>query len=164
MTTGTAPKHQPNQPQQTVIHPADDPQIGNLATPINASGLTLAWVSNLPAYRKGLTAFRRGLEVGMAHGYWLLGPFVKLGPQRNEAIANLAGLLSTVGLIIIATAAITLYACSNPPAPIATITTPTPPEDLKTAKGWEQFGVGFGVGGIGGAVFAYVVLLGLSWL
>lgn len=69
----------------------------------------------MPAYRRGATAIRRGLEVGMAHGYWLIGPFAKLGPLRDTDIANLAGLLSTVGLIIISTLAISLYAASNPP-------------------------------------------------
>ena len=55
----------------------------NLATPFNSSGFTLAFIRNLPAYRKGLSANRRGLEVGMAHGYFLYGPFAILNPLRN---------------------------------------------------------------------------------
>ena len=52
-----------------VIKPAGDPQIGNLETPINASALTKAFIGNLPAYRAGLSAQRRGLEIeiGRAH-------------------------------------------------------------------------------------------------
>ncbi|NER29259.1 MAG: photosystem I reaction center protein subunit XI, partial [Symploca sp. SIO1C4] len=61
-----------------VVQPAGDPQIGNLATPVNSSGFTTAFINNLPAYRPGLSPFRRGLEVGMAHGYFLYGPLALL--------------------------------------------------------------------------------------
>jgi photosystem I subunit 11 len=39
---------------QEVVKPAGDPQIGNLATPINSSGVVKAFIGNLPAYRHGL--------------------------------------------------------------------------------------------------------------
>jgi len=129
----------------------------NLATPINASGLTRTYINHLPAYRAGIGPLRRGLEVGMAHGYWLIEPFTKLGPLRDTEIANLAGLLSTIGLLIISTLMISLYAYSNPPQP-TTITTPNPPEALKTSEGWNEYGSGFLIGGIGGALLAYFLL------
>jgi photosystem I subunit 11 len=141
-----------------VVHIAGDPQNGNLATPINASGFTKAFINNLPAYRKGLSPFRRGLEVGMAHGYWLIGPFAKLGPLRDTDVANLAGLMSTVGLIVILTISLSLYASSNPPEPTQTITTPAPDAALKTQEGWNEYGSGFLIGGIGGAAFAYLLI------
>jgi photosystem I subunit 11 len=62
------------------IQPAGDPQIGNLETPINSSGFSKAFISNLPAYRAGLSPQRRGLEIGMAHGYFVYGPFALLAP------------------------------------------------------------------------------------
>lgn len=152
----------PNDPRnRTVIHQGHDPFDANLATPINSSGFTRALINNLPAYRQGITTFRRGLEVGLAHGYWLIGPFVKLSPLRNTEIANLAGLLSTIGLLIISTLAISLYGSSNPPGPTPTITTPRPPQDLNSSEGWNDYGSGFLIGGIGGALFAYFLLANL---
>lgn len=158
-------KNRPTDPRnREVVHEAGDPQIGNLATPINASGFTEAFINNLPAYRKGLSPFRRGLEIGMAHGYWLIGPFAKLGPLRDTDVANLAGLLATVGLIVILTIALSLYASSNPPAPVTTITNPHPSDSLTNQEGWNEFGSGFLIGGIGGAGFAYLLISNLPAL
>lgn len=152
----------PNDPRnQNVVQPGYDLFDANLKTPINSSPLALALINNLPAYRKGITTFRRGLEVGLAHGYWLIGPFVTLSPLRNTDIANLAGLLATIGLLIISTLSISLYGSSNPPAPTSTLTTPNPPADLSTSEGWNDYAGGFLIGGIGGALFAYFLLANL---
>ncbi len=64
------------------IHSAGDPEVGNLSTPVNGSAFTKAYINALPAYRRGLSPNRRGLEIGMAHGYFLYGPFAVLGPLR----------------------------------------------------------------------------------
>lgn len=155
----------PNDPRnRVVIHPGYDPFDANLKTPVNSSPFTMALINNLPAYRQGITTFRRGLEVGLAHGYWIIGPFVTFSPLRNTEIANLAGLLSTIGLLIISTLAISLYGSSNPPAPTTTLTTPNPPADLSTSEGWNDYGGGFLIGGIGGALFAYFLLSNLPSL
>ncbi|MEL6606168.1 MAG: photosystem I reaction center subunit XI, partial [Cyanobacteria bacterium J06614_10] len=69
-----APGKDPIRPYQ------GNPQLGNLETPINSSSLVKAYINNLPAYRPGLTPFLRGLEIGMAHGYFLVGPEVVVGP------------------------------------------------------------------------------------
>ena len=90
------------------IQHAGDPQVGNLATPLNSSDFSKAFIRNLPAYRSGLSGFRRGLEVGMAHGYFIYGPFLLLGPLRNSEVADIAGLLASVGLISILTVALSL--------------------------------------------------------
>ncbi len=155
-----ASKDRPSDPRnREVVFPADgDPQRGNLETPINDSSLSKWFINNLPAYRRGITIQRRGLEIGMAHGYWLIGPFAKLGPLRDTDVANLAGLLSTLGLIGIATASLALYAHSNPAKPAVTVTTPNPPAGLDTEEGWNEFGSNFLIGGIGGAVVAYILL------
>ena len=87
----------------------DDPFVGHLATPITSSSVTRALLKNLPAYRQGLSPSLRGLEVGLAHGYFLIGPFSKLGPLRNSDIGLLAGFLSTIGLILILTLGLTIY-------------------------------------------------------
>ncbi len=141
-----------------------DPQVGNLATPINSSGLVRAWINNLPAYRPGLVAKRRGLEVGMAHGYLLYGPFTVLGPLRDTAQALGVGLISTLGLVLILTICLSLYSRVGVGKPIATFTTPNPPECFSTAAGWKDFKKGFFVGGSGGALVAYLLTIGLGVL
>jgi len=146
-----------------VTRTAGDPQAADLATPVNQSGLVKAFLSAVPAYRRGLSPARRGLEIGLFHGYWLIGPFAKLGPLRDTDIANLAGLFSTIGLVIIASLSVLLYAASNPPQPTVTLTTPQPPEDIKNpaaeTRSWGNWAIGFLIGGVAGAVLAYVVLL-----
>jgi photosystem I subunit 11 len=147
-----------------VTFPAGDPQVADLSTPINNSGIVNAFISNLPAYRRGLSPLRRGLEVGMAHGYWLIGPFAKLGPLRDTDVANLAGLFSTIGLVIILTLCLSLYGASSPPNPTETNTTPQPPETLRASEGWNEFSSGFLIGGIGGAALAYFLLANIEVL
>ncbi len=140
-----------------VIQHGGDPQVGNLATPVNSSGFSLAFIRNLPAYRKGLSANRRGLEIGMAHGYFIYGPFALLGPLRNTEYASTAGLLAAVGLVAILTIALSMYATVGVSKPTETLTTPEVPEDLATSEGWGEFANGFFIGGAGGAFFAYLL-------
>lgn len=147
-----------------VVRYAGDPQTGNLETPINSSALSKALLNNLPAYRAHLSPFRRALEIGMAHGYFLIGPFAKLGPLRDSDVANLAGLLSTVGLIVILTICLSLYGNSRPPEPKGIAATPQPPEEFKSPQGWNEFAGGFLIGGIGGAAFAYLVIANIEVL
>ncbi len=136
-----------------------DFQDSSLATPINSSPFTLTFINQLPAYRQGLSSFQRGLQVGIAHGSWLPIPFVALGPLRDTHLALLAGALSAAGVVVIATLALLAYAESAPPQPIATLTTPNPPDNFKTSQGWQSFAQGFLMGGMGGIVFAFVLLM-----
>lgn len=140
----------------TAVSHTGDPQVGNLATPINSSAFSKAFIQALPAYRPNLSGFRRGLEVGMAHGYLLYGPFAVLGPLRlSDEFGDLAGLLASVGLVSILTVCLSIYGASNGGAPIATVTTPEVPEELGTKAGWSEFASGFLIGGCGGAFFAF---------
>jgi photosystem I subunit XI len=160
-----ASKNLPSDPRnREVVFPAGrDPQQGNLETPINASPLSKWFINNLPAYRPGITPSRRGLEVGMAHGYFLFGPFAKLGPLRDTANANLAGLLAAIGLVVLLTAALSLYANSNPPKALASVTVSNPPVDAFNSKeSWNNFASSFLIGGIGGAVVAYFLTSNLG--
>ncbi|MFM7471570.1 MAG: photosystem I reaction center subunit XI [Nodosilinea sp.] len=148
-----------------VIKPAGDPQIGNLETPINASALTKAFIGNLPAYRAGLSAQRRGLEIGMAHGYLLYGPFALLGPLRDSDIPGLAGLLSAAALVVILTACLSIYSGAGVNPAVTRATAPfTPPAGFDTNEGWSEFAGGFLIGGIGGATFAYLLAANLPLL
>ena len=132
----------------------DDPFVGHLATPITSSSVTRAILKNLPAYRFGLTPLLRGLEIGLAHGYFLMGPFVKLGPLRNSDIALFSGFLSTIGLILILTLGLTIYGA----AAFGQDKTTENPNDLQTKKAWDQFKGGFFVGACGSAGFALICL------
>nr|YP_010537541.1 photosystem I reaction center subunit XI [Minidiscus spinulatus]UYC31458.1 photosystem I reaction center subunit XI [Minidiscus spinulatus] len=130
----------------------DDPFVGHLATPITSSSLTRALLKNLPAYRFGLTPLLRGLEIGLAHGYFLIGPFAKLGPLRNSDIGLLAGFLSTVGLILILTLGLTIYGAASFGQDKSS------GNELQTKKSWDQFKGGFFVGACGSAGFAFICL------
>ncbi|NJN32181.1 MAG: photosystem I reaction center protein subunit XI [Synechococcales cyanobacterium RM1_1_8] len=135
-----------------------DPFVGHLSTPVSDSALVRSYLSKLPINRKGLGATMRGIEIGMAHGYFLYGPFAELGPLRNSDISDLAGLASAIGLVIIAASGMRLY--GNTAYDLGE----KPHEQLKTKQGWADLSKGFVVGGAGGALFAYLVTLGGGFL
>lgn len=130
-----------------------DPFTGHLSTPISDSGFTRAFIGNLPAYRKGLSPILRGLEIGLAHGYFLIGPWVKLGPLRDSDAAALGGLISGVALILIATACLSIYGLVTFDGDNDSST-----DSLQTAEGWSQLTGGFFVGATGGAFVAFFLL------
>ena len=132
----------------------DDPFVGHLATPITSSSVTRALLKNLPAYRFGLTPLLRGLEIGLAHGYFLIGPFAKLGPLRNSDIGLLAGFFSTVGLILILTLGLTIYGAAS----FGQDKSKSSGNELQTKRSWDQFKGGFFVGACGSAGFAFICL------
>jgi len=131
----------------------DDPFVGHLSTPISDSGFTRALIGNLPAYRKGLSPLLRGLEVGMAHGYFLVGPWTILGPLRDSDHAAKGGLISAIALILVATIALSAYG-------IVTFqgNSSSTKDTLQTSEGWSQFAGGFFIGATGGAFVAYLLL------
>ena len=137
-----------------------DPFVGNLATPISASGFTKAFIGNLPAYRPGLSAIVRGLEVGLAHGYFLVGPEIIFGPLRDyPEAANLGGLITALVIVLLGTLGMSAYGLvSFKPDTSHPSANPNTPEALKTADGWSQFTAGFFLGGMGGAFVAYFLL------
>jgi len=134
----------------------NDPFVGHLATPITSSAITRSILQNLPAYRPGLTPLIRGLEIGLAHGYFLIGPFAKLGPLRNSEIGLLAGFMSTIGLIIILTLGLTIYGIVSFENTVPT--NGNVENDLQTRKAWDQFKGGFFVGACGSAGFVFICL------
>ncbi|MEO0946875.1 MAG: chlorophyll a/b binding light-harvesting protein [Cyanobacteria bacterium J06641_5] len=140
--------------------PQSNPQLGNLATPVNASSLSQTWIKNLPIYRAGLSPIVRGLEIGMAHGYLLLGPFLKLGPLRESDEALWFGLGGAAGLVVILSFCLFLYGSATfqeRSEPIGEL-----PENLQTYGGWSLFTSGFLIGGLGGAIFATFLLVEIA--
>ena len=131
-----------------------DPFTGHLSTPISDSAFTRAFIGNLPAYRRGLSPLLRGLEVGLAHGYFLIGPWVKFGALRDSDVAALGGLICGIALIMIMTACLSIYG-------LATFEggdKDSSSDSLQTSDGWSQFTGGFFIGAMGGAFAAFFLL------
>lgn len=134
----------------------EDPFVGNLSTPVTTSLATKLYLGNLPIYRQGLSPLMRGLEVGMAHGYFLIGPFYILGPLRNSENALLIGLLSAMGLIIILTMGLTIYG-------LASFQDKSKESGLESSSGWRKFTSGFFIGAFGGDIVAYILLSNIGF-
>ncbi|KAJ0052118.1 hypothetical protein Pint_03122 [Pistacia integerrima] len=161
---------QADKPTFQVIQPINgDPFIGSLETPVTSSPLIAWYLSNLPAYRTAVSPLLRGIEVGLAHGFLLVGPFVKAGPLRNTEYAGAAGSLAAGGLVVILSICLTMYGISSfnegepSIAPGLTLTgRKKEPDQLQTADGWAKFTGGFFFGGISGVIWAYFLLYVLN--
>jgi photosystem I subunit 11 len=130
-----------------------DPFVGHLSTPISDSDFTRTFIGNLPAYRKGVAPILRGLEVGMAHGYFLIGPWIIFGALRETEFASLGGLICGFAMVLIGTACLSIYGI------VSFQNKPTNSEDsLQSSEGWSQFAAGFFIGGMGGAFVAYFLM------
>ncbi|XP_020218895.1 photosystem I reaction center subunit XI, chloroplastic [Cajanus cajan] len=164
--TFTVKAIQSEKPTYQVIQPINgDPFIGSLETPVTSSPLIAWYLSNLPAYRTAVSPLLRGIEVGLAHGYLLVGPFVKAGPLRNTEYAGAAGSLAAGGLVVILSICLTMYGIASfnegdpSTAPSLTLTgRKKEPDQLQTADGWAKFTGGFFFGGISGVIWAYFLL------
>lgn len=130
-----------------------DPFVGHLSTPITSSQLTKSYLALLPAYKTGLSPLLRGISIGFVHGYFLLGPFVELGPLRNSQVASFIAFLSAISLLIILTACLVIYGLVSFSPYSKTVGI-----DFLTEKGWRQFTSGFIVGAFGGVSLAYLLL------
>ncbi|NJL62422.1 MAG: photosystem I reaction center protein subunit XI [Methylacidiphilales bacterium] len=150
-------------PESDIIKPyKGDPWLGNLSTPINDSPLAKAFINNLPAYRKGLTPFMRGLEIGMAHGYLLVGPEVVVGPLRESSHgANLSGLITAIYIAVSACLGISIFAITtfqgNPRGAYNSYSHDQL-RPLRSREEWSQLNGGIFLGAMGGAIFAYFLL------
>uniref|UniRef100_UPI003003A6EA Photosystem I reaction centre subunit XI PsaL n=1 Tax=Coelastrella TaxID=75800 RepID=UPI003003A6EA len=119
-----------------------------LETPVTSTPEVASYLSNLPAYRTGVAPLLRGVEIGRAHGFFLPGPFIKLGPLRNvEGAAEIAGCLSAAGLVIILAAALSIYGSA--------MFQGEPRDPLQSAEGWNEFTSGFTVGALSGVAWAF---------
>ena len=97
-----------------VVQPINgDPFIGSLETPVTSSPLVAWYLSNLPAYRTAVSPLLRGIEVGLAHGYLLVGPFALTGPLRNTPVHGQAGALGAAGLVAILSVCLTMYGVAS---------------------------------------------------
>lgn len=133
-----------------------DPSLGNLSTPISDSAFTRAFIGSLPIYRKGLSPIARGLEIGLAHGYFLVGPEVLLGTNRDYTNAPyLAALLTAVVIVLLGTIGMSAHGLVSLKS---AADSPEGTDPLKTSEGWSELAAGFFIGGMGGAFMAYFLL------
>lgn len=133
----------------------DDPCEGHLSTPISDSPVTRLFINNLPINRPGLSPLLRGLEIGLAHGYFLVGPETVVGPLRDyPGAANLGGLLTAMAIVLLGTACMSAYGSVT----FGKKSETSEANPLATARGWGDLTAGFFLGGMGGVFAAYFLL------
>merc|ERR1719188_1812994 len=120
-------------------------------TPLTAGLFATQFMGNLAFYRKGLEPWQRGLEIGMAHGYFLIGPFVSLGPLRNTPEAATVGLLAGCATIGLVSCGALLFGATIKPNRFDR------PGDLPAA-GFQEMINWHAIGGLGGAGFAHALI------
>ena len=146
-----------------VVKPINgDPFIGMLETPVTSAPVVANFLSNLPAYRTGVSPLTRGVEVGLAHGFFLTGPIIKLGPLRATESAEIAGCLSGAGLVIILTACLSIYGATafqtDEVIGVKTLSGREITRDpVQSSEGWAKFTSGWLVGGLSGVAWSYVL-------
>ncbi|KAF5840021.1 photosystem I reaction center subunit XI [Dunaliella salina] len=150
-------------PQQVIQPLNGDPFVGMLETPVTSAPIVANYLSNLPAYRTGVAPNLRGVEIGLAHGFLLAGPFIKLGPLRDvPGTAEVVGCMSAAGLVLILALCLSLYgnaAFQNQPSMGKKTLSgrPLPQDPLMSEEGWAKFAAGFTVGGLSGVAWAYIL-------
>lgn len=112
----------------------------------------------------------RGVEIGLAHGLLLTGPFIKLGPLRNvPGYAEKAGCASAAGVVAILTVCLAIYGAATFQQDTSQLGVKTLSgreilrDPLQSAQGWSSFTAGFFVGGISGTGWAYLLTLTLPY-
>merc|ERR1711976_1046403 len=84
----------------TIMWKGKEPFAGDQCqTPVTNGRFAVNYLNNLAFYREGLKPWQRGIEIGMAHGYFIIGPFTSLGPLRNTPEAATVGLLAGIACI-----------------------------------------------------------------
>ncbi|MEG3937978.1 photosystem I reaction center subunit XI [Microcoleus sp. S36b_A3] len=121
------------------------------ATAVSFSDVTVTFLRNLPIYRKGLSPIVRGLEVSLAHGYFLVGAFAVLLPLQEKGLAPLAALLVTLALVLILSTGLSIYENRKIEAGKVLYW-------HKTPEDWSLFRGGLVMGGTSGAFLAYLLL------
>lgn len=151
------------QAQQVITPLNGDPFIGMLETPVTSAPVVSNFLSQLPAYRTGVSPTSRGVEIGLAHGFLLVGPFIKLGPLRASESADLIGCLSAGGLVLILTLCLTIYGAATFQTDSSAVGSKTltgrdlAADQLQTSEGWSGFSAGWLVGGLSGVAWAYLL-------
>ncbi|CAE6952520.1 psaL [Symbiodinium natans] len=129
-----------------------EPFAGDQVITLTENGLfAKQFLSNMAFYREGLKPWQRGLEIGMAHGYFLIGPFTSLGPLRNTPEAATVGLLCGCAIVGIVSIGGLLFGSTIKP-------TRFDKEGDKPAAGFIEMINWHAIGGLGGAGFAHALI------
>ncbi|QDZ22117.1 subunit XI of photosystem I reaction center [Chloropicon primus] len=153
-----------------VIKPINgDPFIGMLETPVTSAPIVANFLSNLPAYRTSVAPVLRGVEIGLTHGFFITGPFIKLGPLRGMEgnVPEVAGCLAGGGIVLILTLGLTIYGIASfqgedgrmseeKLAPKTLTGRSISSDPLMSKQGWEEFTSGFLVGGLSAVLYSYI--------
>jgi photosystem II CP43 chlorophyll apoprotein len=134
---------------------AAEVQVASVPTGVSFSDITVTFLRNLPLYRKGLSPIVRGLEVSLAHGYFLVGLLAVLIRLQEKGLTPLAGLLATLTLILIWAIALSVGDRPNLEKDKSFYWHKTP-EDGSLFRG------GFVIGGTSGAFLGYLLLENVS--
>jgi photosystem II CP43 chlorophyll apoprotein len=134
---------------------AAEVQVASVPTGVSFSDITVTFLRNLPLYRKGLSAIVRGLEVSLAHGYFLVGLLAVLIRLQEKGLTPLAGLLATLTLILMWAIALSVGDRPNQEKDNSFYWHKTP-EDGSLFRG------GFVIGGTSGAFLGYLLLENVS--
>jgi photosystem I subunit 11 len=120
-------------------------------TPVTDGLFARQFLKSMAFYRDGLKPWQRGIEIGMAHGYFLIGPFTSLGPLRNTPEAATVGLLCGAAVVGIVSVGGLIFGTTIKP------TLFDKPGD-KPAAGFQEMINWHAVGGLGGAGFAHALI------
>jgi len=120
-------------------------------SPVTDSLAAKQYINNMAFYREGLKPWQRGLEIGLAHGYFLVGPFTALGPLRNTPEAATVGLLAGIAVVGIVSVGGLIFGQTIKP-------TRFDKEGDKPGAGFNEMIQWHAAGGIGGAAFAHILL------
>jgi len=112
--------------------------------------LIVSYLEGLPIYRENITPFMRGLEIGMAHGYWVPGPFTIGGPLRNSVDCVQAGAFSAAMMGVI----LTLGGCTA--YGVAQGFDQDDDKSKLKGGGWFDFRNGAFIGWMGGAIVYFL--------
>eukprot|EP00930_Biecheleria_cincta_P104285 TRINITY_DN964_c0_g1_i2.p1 TRINITY_DN964_c0_g1~~TRINITY_DN964_c0_g1_i2.p1 ORF type:complete len:370 (-),score=62.43 TRINITY_DN964_c0_g1_i2:256-1365(-) len=135
-----------------------EPFAGDLVqTPVTDGRWSKQYIANMAFYREGLQPWQRGIEIGMAHGYFLIGPFVSLGPLRNTPEAATVGLLCGCAIVGIVSVGGLIFGTTIKP-------TRFDREGDKPAAGFIEMINWHALGGLGGAGFAHALLTLFGWV
>lgn len=128
-------------------------QLLKMTGKVKPSDPTILFLRNLPIYRQGISSLFRGLEIGMAHGYWLAGPLTVLNSIEQPEAAAQVGLILTIFVVGFITISLSWYQVEKSAEPREILF-----YWLKDREQWNQFRGGFLVGASGGALLAYFLL------
>jgi len=135
-----------------VMWRGDEPFAGDqLRTVVSDGALAKGFLNNLAFYRPGLKNWQRGIEIGMAHGYFMIGPFTKLGPLRNTPEAATVGMLAGIFILLVVTCGGLIFGATERPRGFDE---PGKPR----ASGFQDIMYWHAIGSVGGAGFAHALI------